>query len=252
MKPALLIPVHQHAEPLAAVLEGLAGLGMPCFVIDDGSDAANRERMDELARLYEFVELHHCAENLGKGVALRSGFRLAAHRGYSHVIHLDADGQHATAEVPRFLDAMAAHPGALVLGAPRFDASVPRARLASRQLSRGLVWLATLSFAIEDPLVGFRGVPLEPTLALLDQVRTGDHMEFEPEMAVRLVWAGVPVVNLPTPIVYPKGGHSNFDILWDDLRLAWLYIRLFFGMLVRSPRLVWSRPKALAMEAGDT
>ena len=248
MKPALLIPVHQHAEPLADVLEGLAGFGLPCFVIDDGSDAANRARMDELARRHDFVELHHRSENGGKGVALRSGFRLAAHRGFTHLIHLDADGQHATSDVPRFLEAMAAHPEALVVGAPRFDASVPRARLASRQLSRGLVWLSTLSFVIEDPLMGFRGVPLEPTLSLLDRVRTGDHMEFEPELAVRLVWEGVPVVNLATPVVYPKGGYSNFDIVWDDLRLAWLYLRLILGMLARSPRLLRHRPVALAMQ----
>lgn len=238
MKAALLIPVHQHAEPLERVLEGLAGLGLPCFVIDDGSDAENRARMDALARAHDFVELHHRRSNGGKGVALRSGFRLAAHRGYSHVIHLDADGQHGTADVPRFLGAMAAHPEALVLGAPRFDASVNKARLVMRQLSRGFVWLSTLSFAVEDPLVGFRGVPLEPTLALLDRVRTGDHMEFEPELAVRLVWDGVPVVNLPTPVIYPEGGYSNFDILWDDLRLAWLYLRLVAGMLLRGPRLL--------------
>ncbi len=252
MKPALLIPVHQHAEPLAAVLDGLAGYGLPCFVIDDGSDAANRERMQELARSHDFVELHHRAHNGGKGLVLRSGFRLAAHRGYSHVIHLDADGQHAPADVPRFLEAMSTHPDALVLGAPRFDASVPRARLASRQLSRFFVWLATLSFAVEDPLVGFRGVPLEPTLSLLDRVRTGDHMEFEPELAVRLVWEGVPVVNLPTPIVYPEGGHSNFDVIWDDLRLAWLYTRLCTGMLPRTPRLLWRRPTALPLLVEST
>lgn len=248
MKPALLIPVYQHAEPLAEVLEGLAGFGLRCFVIDDGSDAVNAARLDELARRYDFVELHHRLGNGGKGVALRTGFRLAAHHGYSHVIQLDADGQHASSDVPRFLEAMAAHPDALVLGAPRFDASAPRVRLAARQLSRGLVWLSTLSLAIEDPLVGFRGVPLEPTLSLLDRVRTGDHMEFEPELAVRLVWEGVPVVNLATRVVYPEGGHSNFQIVPDYLRLAWLYLRLVLGMLVRCPRLLWRRPVARAMQ----
>lgn len=248
MKAALLIPVYQHGEPVARVLEDLAGLGMTCFMIDDGSDGENRERLLKLAVEHPFVSLHRLPANAGKGVALRTGFRLAAHRGYTHVVHLDADGQHCCADVPRFLAAMEAHPEALVLGTPLFDDSVPRPRLAFRQLSRGLVWLATLSFAVEDPLVGFRGVPLAPTLALLDRVKTGDHMEFEPELAVRLVWAGTPMVNLPTRVVYPVGGHSNFDVLWDDLRLAWLYLRLAFGMFLRSPLLLWRRPVAIPAE----
>ncbi len=245
MKPALLIPVHQHAGPLAGVLDALAPLGIPCLVIDDGSDAANRAQLDGLADLHGFVELHHLVRNGGKGRALRTGFRLAFHRGFTHVVHLDADGQHRVGDLPRFLRAMEAYPEALVLGTPRFDASVPRVRLAARQLSRVLVWMATLSRAIDDPLVGFRGIPLAPTLALIDRVRTGDRMDFEPELAVRLVWSGVSVVNLPTAIVYPEGGYSNFRPVRDYLRFVWLYLRLVLGMLPRLPRLLLRRPRTL-------
>jgi hypothetical protein len=75
---------------------------------------------------------------------------------------------------------------------------------------------------------------LAPTLGVLDRMATGDRMEFEPELAVRLVWEGVPVVTLPTRIVYPPGGLSHFSLARDYPLLASLYARLLVGMLPRA------------------
>jgi hypothetical protein len=184
------------------------------------------------------VRLVRLAENRGKGAALKHAFGLAAASGFTHAVQLDADGQHQPAEVPRFLAALRASPDALVLGVPVFDASAPRLRLLARQLSRALVWLATLSFEIRDPLCGFRGIPLAATLRVLAETRTGDRMELEPELAVRMVWAGVPVVSLPTPVVYLPGGVSHFRFSREYPRLAALYARLLLGMLRRWPGLL--------------
>ena len=92
-------------------------------------------------------------------------------------------------------------------------ASAPRSRLYGRQLSRAMVWTATLSLDITDPLCGFRGIPLRATVELLDAVTTGDHMEFDPQLVIRLHWRGVPVRNVPTRVVYDPHGVSHFDML---------------------------------------
>ena len=238
MKACLLIPIYQHRRTIRGVVEALEKYGLPCIIVDDGSDLETRAVLEEVAGSHAWVHVHHCPANRGKGAALRTGYRLAFERGFSHAIQLDADAQHDPADVPRFLEASRQNSGALVLGDPRFDESAPRLRIWSRQLSRGLVWLATLSFSIRDPLCGYRSIPLEPTLRLLDRVPTGDHMEFEPELAVRLLWSGVPVVNVATPIVYRVGGESHFDLLRDYPRLAWLYLRLVAGMLPRARHLL--------------
>jgi glycosyltransferase involved in cell wall biosynthesis len=240
--PWLVIPCFDHGEALRGVIASLEGFGLPVLVVDDGSGLATREILAALAARHPRLEVHRHPENRGKGAAAVTGFRLAAARGASHALQLDADGQHDAGDVPRFLDAMAKHPDALVLGSPVFDASVPRSRLYGRQISRGLVWLFTLSFAIRDPLCGFRGVPLAPTLALLGRRRLGERMDFDPELAVRLYWEGLEVVNLATQVRYPEGGLSHFDVVWDDLRLAGLYTRLFGGMLRRAPALLGRRP----------
>jgi len=153
-------------------------------------------------------------------------------------VQLDADGQHNASDVPRFVAAMRAHPNALVLGVPEFDASAPLARIYARQLSRGLVWLACLSRVVPDPLCGFRGVPLAPALAVIASARTGDWMDFEPDLAVRMVWHGTPIATVPTRVIYPEGGISHFSVARDYPRLASLYARLLGGMLWRAPELL--------------
>jgi len=227
----VVIPCYDHGSTVARVVEALAPTGLPCLLVDDGSGPATREALEALAKRLPYVELLRLDQNRGKGAALKAGFRAGAERGWTSAIQLDADGQHDAADVPRFAEALRRNPGALVLGVPVFDASVPKARLYARQLSRGLVWAACRSRVIPDPLCGFRGMPLAATLDVIDRVPTGDHMEFEPDIAVRLVWAGVPVVALPTRVVYLPGGLSHFSFSRDYPRLASLYLRLLGGAM---------------------
>ena len=241
MKPCLLIPIYDHGARIGAVVDSLARTGLPCLVVDDGSGAATREVLDALEARHAFLEVHHRKQNGGRGAALKTGYRRAAQRGFSHVLQLDADGQHDAADVPRFLACLERDPASLVLGTPVFDASVPKARLYGRQLSRLMVWLATLSFEVDDPLCGFRGLPLAPVLDLLGEVPTGDHMEFDPELLIHLLWRGLRVQTLPTRVAYDPSGLSHFDVVWDDLRLSGVYARALVALPARAPRWLFGR-----------
>jgi len=133
-----------------------------------------------------------------------------------------------------------------VLGTPIFDQTVPKSRLYGRQLSRFMVWLTTLSMDVSDPLCGFRGIPLGATLDLLAEVEMGQHMEFDPQLIIWLHWRGVPVINLPTKVVYDREGLSHFDFVRDNLRLIGVYLRALGGMVLRSPRLLMRRVSSAA------
>ncbi len=228
MRPCIAIPIHDHGETIATVVESLASFGLPCIIVDDGSGEATRRELDMLEDRYAWVSIERHPRNRGRGAALRTAYRTAASRGSTHVVQLDADGQHSAVDVPRLLEAAESCPDALVLGTPIFDESVPWHRLHGRKLSQVLVWLETLSTSVRDPLCGFRCVPLGPTLALLDRVRSGDRMDFDPEIVIRLVRAGVPVINVPTAVYYPKDGISHFRMVEDNLLIAWAYVRLMF------------------------
>jgi glycosyltransferase involved in cell wall biosynthesis len=251
LKPCLLIPIFDHASTIRGVVESLASANLPLVIVNDGSGPSTRQELDCIAKDFDWVEICHHRGNLGKGAALVTGYRLAAERGFTHVVQLDADAQHDAADVRRFLAEAHARPDALVLGAPIFDADAPRSRVYGRKLSVGMVWLATLSRAVRDPLCGFRCVPLALVMPLLDRVSMGRHMDFEPELAVRLVWSGAFVVNVRTRVRYYPFGLSHFDVVWDDLRLVWLYTRLTFGMLVRAGGMI-RRSAALQVPARAT
>ena len=241
MRICTLIPIFDHAASIGGVVDALAPSGLPCLVVDDGSGAETREALRRAAARHDFVEVIRREHNGGKGAALKTGYRAARARGFSHVVQLDADGQHCAEDVPRFASALCAQPDALVLGVPIFDRSAPRARLAARQLSRALVWLACLSREVRDPLCGFRGVPLAAALEVVDSLPTGDRMEFEPELAVRLVWRGTPIASLPTRVIYPRDGVSHFSFRRDYPKLAATYARLLVGMLRRLPERLRAR-----------
>ncbi len=234
LNPCLLIPIFDHASTIRRVVESLASAELPLVIVNDGSGPSTRAALDRIAKDFAWVEVCHHLENQGKGAALVTGYRVAEERGFTHVVQIDADAQHDADDVSRFLAEARAHPDALVLGAPIFDDDAPRSRVYGRKLSVGMVWLATLSRKVRDPLCGFRCVPLAPVMSLLDRFSMGRHMDFEPELAVRLVWSGVSVVNVPTRVRYYPFGLSHFDVVWDDLRLVWLYTRLTLGMLARA------------------
>jgi glycosyltransferase involved in cell wall biosynthesis len=241
MNPCLLITIYNHGATIGALLEALAPLDLPCLVVDDGSDEETAKILDRLDSACAWVRLERRARNGGRGAALKTGYRLAARLGYTHAVQIDADGQHPAGAVPELLEAARRRPDALVLGSPVFDANAPRSRRYGRWISRFWVWLETCSLAIRDPLCGLRCVPLAPVLRVLERVRCGDHMQFDPEIAVRLVWEGLPVVNVATRISYPADGISHFQMFRDNVRISWLHARLFFGMFPRAPRLLARR-----------
>lgn len=99
-------------------------------------------------------------------------------------------------------------------------------RLHGRKLAQGIVWLETLSLSVRDPLCGVRCIPLHETLRVLDGVRAGARMDFDPGLVIRLVRAGVPVVNVPTAVRSPEFGVSHFRKVEDNLLIAWRHVRL--------------------------
>lgn len=237
-RPLVVIPVYDHEHAIGAMVDGVLAAGQSCLLVDDGSrESCAAELRRQAAR--EGVRLLRLERNRGKGGAMLAGFREAARLGVSHVLQIDADGQHDTADIPRFLKASQASPDAVINGAPIYDASVPKGRLYGRYLTHVWVWINTLSFAIRDSMCGFRVYPLAPVLKLIDEETVGQRMDFDPEIVVRLHWRGVGIENLATPVRYPTDGISHFDVWRDNVRISRMHTRLFFGMLRRLPRIVW-------------
>jgi hypothetical protein len=92
-------------------------------------------------------------------------------------------------------------------------------------------------------MCGFRVYPLAPLLELDRQRKLGARMSFDIEVLVRLCWAGIEIINIPTDVSYPKDGISHFRGGLDNFQISRLHATLFFGMLLRLPILLarkWS------------
>jgi glycosyltransferase involved in cell wall biosynthesis len=241
----VLIPVYNHAGTLVLLLDRLKSNGLPCILVDDGSDATCRDALVSVQqREAAWVRLVRHGMNLGKGAAVMTGLRAAAADGFTHAVQIDADAQHSPEDIPKFLEVARRTPCGVIVGCPVYDASVPKARLYGRYATRIWVWINTLSLEIRDAMCGFRVYPIAPTLALADKVRLGRRMEFDAEVIVRLFWEGMPVVNLLTPVTYQTDNVSHFRLWHDNLRISGMHARLFFGMLLRLPRLIRRRRAA--------
>ncbi|KAB2838411.1 MAG: glycosyltransferase family 2 protein [Burkholderiales bacterium] len=237
----ILIPLYNHGQALSTLVERLLPHGLPIFIVDDGSDLATQDALAELKARYPALITRRLPENRGKGAAAVFGLREAFALGYTHALQIDADGQHDAAAVPRFIARTREFPEAIIAGVPRYDASVPRSRLLGRYFTHFWVWIETLSFAIGDSLCGCRVYPLAATVALVNSQAIGKRMDFDTEIIVRVVWRGLEVHNEALAVTYPLDGISHFDLWRDNLRISWLHTRLFFGMLPRSPLLLWRK-----------
>ncbi len=241
-KPCIVIPFYNHEGAIERTLASIKPAGLPCWLVDDGSDERCAAVLQSLAeREAGWLHLIRYRPNYGKGQAVMIGCAAALHEGYTHALQLDADGQHNVADMPRLLALAQANPAALVTGVPVYDDSVPRGRLYGRYVTHFWVWIETLSFQIKDSMCGYRVYPLAPTLKVWNNNNVGRRMDFDIEIMVRMFWAGAPVLSVPTRVTYPVDGVSHFNMTRDNLRISWMHTRLFFGMLIRLPRLLWQR-----------
>jgi glycosyltransferase involved in cell wall biosynthesis len=237
--PCILIPVYNHEKPLPGIVARLAAHQLDCLLLDDGSDASCAAVIRGLAEQYAWVDSIRVEVNQGKGAALKIGIQAALARGYTHALQVDADGQHDLDDVETFLNAARQAPEAIVIGRALFDASIPKLRYYARYLTHIWVHINTLSWAIPDSMCGYRIYPLASSAQLIRNIEMENRMGFETEILVRLYWQGVSVISIPTQVRYPLDGVSHFRAWEDNLLLSQTHARLFFGMLLRWPKLLF-------------
>lgn len=226
-----LIPAHDEAPRIAAVVRGAAA-HLRVLVVDDGSS-------DDTARVAREAgaEVLEQRPNAGKGAALRAGFRHALDGGYDGVVTLDGDGQHDPAEIPQFVaafapgsagDAAGAATGArpdLVVGRRDFARMPLARRLANTLGGRTFSW--AVGTDVPDNQSGYRLIGRRLMEASLGSAERG--FEFEVEILATCIARGWPVAWVPIATIY-TGGPSH-------IRPA-AHVRHFFRAVAAARRTV--------------
>lgn len=219
-KVLIVIPLYNHADTVRAVAEQVLRVHPQVLVVDDGSGDAGAAVLDGL----DLQVLRH-PENRGKGAALQTALAEAERLGFSHIITIDADGQHDPADLPRFLAAIQEEPDAIIVGKRDFDqASIPGSSRFGRKFSN--FWLRVQTGkSLGDAQSGFRAYPVEivRSLPLYEK-----HYSFEIEVLVRAAWAGIALRDLNIGVFYPPADEriSHFRGFMDNFRLTVLNTKL--------------------------
>jgi len=227
MRCCCVIPVFNHAATAPAVIDRARAVMRDVLVIDDGSDDSN------LAKRYEGtdVEVICHPRNLGKGAALLTAVRTLAPRGFDYMITLDADAQHDPEDVPRFLPLLKSGGRTVVAGVRDFSVpNVPRRSKIGRALSDFVFYLET-GKRISDSQSGFRAYPLQ----YVSRIRCSTlHYEFETELLVRCMWAGLDLAEVPISTRYDPPGErvTHFRPFLDNGRMVLLHARLIFRRIL--------------------
>jgi len=180
---AVIIPTYNHGRRVVAVVRQAMSLGLPIFVVDDGSTDDTATRLRSIIGIHRLVH----PQNRGKGAALLTGMRAAAEVA-DYAVTIDADGQHDPVDALKLMAAIPAKRRAIVVGRRKM-ADAPWTSRQGRRFSNFWVRVSggpTLS----DSQSGFRIYPLPETLELGVVAR---RYQCEVEVLARAAWQGIPV-----------------------------------------------------------
>ncbi|MEC7869040.1 MAG: glycosyltransferase family 2 protein, partial [Candidatus Poribacteria bacterium] len=95
----LLLPAYNEAKTIDRIIREASEFVHDILVIDDGS-------IDQTAQIAEKAggKVIKHSTNLGKGMALRTGFDYIFQKDYDLIATMDSDGQHQPSDLPRFID----------------------------------------------------------------------------------------------------------------------------------------------------
>ena len=243
----VLIPSYNTGPILAASVAAARAAWTPVWLVIDGStDGSAASLLGPADDGFRVIEL---PRNGGKGAAVLAGLIEAERQGFTHALVMDADGQHPAGQIAEFMAASVAEPAAVVLGVPVFGPDAPGLRVGGRRISNWWANLETLWAGIGDSLFGFRVYPIGPLLRIMQGRPWMRRFDFDPEAAVRLIWAGVPVRNIPARVRYipsAEGGVSHFRYGRDNAILTLMHLRLLLGFVRRLPWLLIRRSRTAA------
>jgi glycosyltransferase involved in cell wall biosynthesis len=237
----LLIPSYNTGPRLRGTVAGACAVWPRVLVVVDGSTDGSDACLEELQKTSPGLDILRLAKNGGKGGAVLAGARWLAERGATHVLCMDADGQHPAASVAPMMALSVANPDAMIMGRPVFGAEAPGHRRTGHVINNFWSDVMTLRCGLGDTLFGMRVYPVAGLIAAFERTGFARGYDFDPEIAVRICRAGFRPIELPVPVRYftpDEGGVSHFRYLRDNVKIISMYFRLLPGLFIRFPRLL--------------
>ena len=229
---AVVIPAHNEARTIRAVVAGALQHLSLVIVVDDASTDGTADLLEGLP-----VIVLRNAQNRGKAASLLRGADEAIERGASAIVTLDGDGQHSPDDIPLLLKAHRAMPGSIVIGARLHHRDrIPPSRYWANRVANFWISLAS-GYRIADTQSGFRIYPARLLQAANVRSDRSRSFVFESEILIEAARRGIVASFVPINVVYSDRGRASYfrpvvDIARIVRMVAWRLLRE--GTLLRA------------------
>jgi glycosyltransferase involved in cell wall biosynthesis len=216
--PVALIPAYQAEETVGDVVRGARRHVDRVLVVDDGSTDRTAERAAEAG-----AEVLRLPENTGKGTAARAGLERILASDATHVVFLDADGQHDPDDLPALLGA-ARQGEAFVIGSRvARPEETPAVRYRTNEIGSRILTRMT-GHEVEDGQSGYRVIAADILRRLKLNARG---YLIETEILLKAAPHVVGFRHVPVRAIY--GGPSHYRPFRDTWIISWgaVYYKVF-------------------------
>ncbi len=213
----VLIPVHNEAKTIGALVSGLRAEGLDVIVVDDGSVDGSGKIAQDMGAICLFHE-----SKKGKGKSLRDGFAMVLEKDYRAVVTMDGDGQHAVEDIGRFMVVAEQTNAGMITGTRMCDArEMPFLRWMTNKF---MSWVISgiCRQTVPDSQCGYRLIRRE----VLEKLRLScSDFEIETEMLVEASQRGFGIVSVPVQTIY-RNETSKINPFADTWRFCAYLIRV--------------------------
>ncbi len=150
----IVIPAYNEADHIATVIAGIKKYSdADIVVVDDGSEDQTAQKAENAGGIL----IRH-PFNMGYGVALQTGYKYAAEKGYDYLIQMDGDNQHDPKHIPEFFKRIKTLECDVLIGS-RFlggiDYDVGALKLLAIKFFRSIIRVVARA-RITDPTSGYQ------------------------------------------------------------------------------------------------
>ena len=155
----ILIPALEPSYHFIDYVKALRQIShLYIVVVNDGSNQDYQVIFDTIDQIPQCYVIKH-SKNLGKGEALKSGYRfIQKHLSFCQkIICVDCDGQHAVTDIQNIIEKMYHQESLFMLGVRDFSLHhVPIKSWLGNRIASILLWFST-GYYIQDTQTGLRG-----------------------------------------------------------------------------------------------